>query len=180
MLHVFVNFLSVHSFYCTQNGDLTTLDKNFTPLNVLIGLDYVLFFTFFLIALHPENLHNLIDILPIALIDMLGNPPSPVPCGCQLNIQLICTFYVLLLWLVWVTFYLWIDVFTELFRLSFYICCYHPCLFLCRFGGRQIHASEDDGLINHALVRDLDEEAEWLEKFGAEIEADWVDVNFVP
>ncbi|XP_022885982.1 HIV Tat-specific factor 1 isoform X1 [Olea europaea var. sylvestris] len=40
------------------------------------------------------------------------------------------------------------------------------------FGGRQIHASEDDGLINHTLIRDLDEETDRLEKFGAELEAD--------
>ncbi|KAG6760024.1 hypothetical protein POTOM_036523 [Populus tomentosa] len=40
------------------------------------------------------------------------------------------------------------------------------------FGGRQIDASEDDGLINHALVRDHDEDAARLEQFGAELEAD--------
>lgn len=40
------------------------------------------------------------------------------------------------------------------------------------FGGRQIHASEDDGSVNHALVRDLSADAEHLEKFGAELEAD--------
>lgn len=40
------------------------------------------------------------------------------------------------------------------------------------FGGRQIHASEDDGLVNHALVRNLDEDAVRLEQFGAELEAD--------
>uniref|UniRef100_A0A5B7BCW9 Putative splicing factor U2AF-associated protein 2 isoform X1 n=1 Tax=Davidia involucrata TaxID=16924 RepID=A0A5B7BCW9_DAVIN len=40
------------------------------------------------------------------------------------------------------------------------------------FGGRQIHASEDDGTINHALVRDLEEDRERLEQFGAELEAD--------
>ncbi|XP_011009865.1 PREDICTED: splicing factor U2AF-associated protein 2-like [Populus euphratica] len=39
------------------------------------------------------------------------------------------------------------------------------------FGGRQIGASEDDGLINHALVRDPDEDAARLEQFGAELEA---------
>lgn len=39
-----------------------------------------------------------------------------------------------------------------------------------RFNQRQIHASEDDGSVNHALIRDLDEEAERLEKFGAELE----------
>ncbi|XAR65845.1 hypothetical protein NMG60_11011816 [Bertholletia excelsa] len=40
------------------------------------------------------------------------------------------------------------------------------------FGGRQIHASVDDGSINHALIRDLGDDAERLEKFGAELEAD--------
>ncbi|XP_010278734.1 PREDICTED: splicing factor U2AF-associated protein 2 isoform X2 [Nelumbo nucifera] len=40
------------------------------------------------------------------------------------------------------------------------------------FGGRQIHASEDDGSVNHALVRDLDEDAARLEQFGAELEVD--------
>eukprot|EP00268_Persea_americana_P069057 TRINITY_DN972_c0_g1_i6.p1 TRINITY_DN972_c0_g1~~TRINITY_DN972_c0_g1_i6.p1 ORF type:complete len:499 (-),score=140.50 TRINITY_DN972_c0_g1_i6:745-2241(-) len=40
------------------------------------------------------------------------------------------------------------------------------------FGGRQIHATEDDGAVNHALVRDLDEDAARLEQFGAELEAD--------
>ncbi|PPD95916.1 hypothetical protein GOBAR_DD07061 [Gossypium barbadense] len=40
------------------------------------------------------------------------------------------------------------------------------------FGGRQIHASEDDGVVNHALVRDLDEDAARLEQFGAELEAE--------
>lgn len=40
------------------------------------------------------------------------------------------------------------------------------------FAGRQIHASEDDGSVNHALVRDIDEETDRLEKFGAELEAD--------
>lgn len=44
--------------------------------------------------------------------------------------------------------------------------------FTLRFGGKQIHASEDDGSVNHALIRDWDEEAERLEKFGAELEAD--------
>lgn len=42
----------------------------------------------------------------------------------------------------------------------------------CRFGGRQIRAWEDDGSVNHALVRDLDEEVSRLEQFGAELEAD--------
>lgn len=41
-----------------------------------------------------------------------------------------------------------------------------------RFGGRQIHASEDDGSVNHALVRDLEEDAARLEQFGAELEAE--------
>nr|XP_012569991.1 splicing factor U2AF-associated protein 2 isoform X3 [Cicer arietinum] len=40
------------------------------------------------------------------------------------------------------------------------------------FGGRQIHASEDDGLINHATVRDLDEDAKRLEQFGEELEGE--------
>ncbi|XP_050115372.1 splicing factor U2AF-associated protein 2-like [Malus sylvestris] len=40
------------------------------------------------------------------------------------------------------------------------------------FGGRQIHASEDDGLVNHASVRNLDEDAARLEQFGAELEAE--------
>ncbi|XP_059438046.1 splicing factor U2AF-associated protein 2 [Corylus avellana] len=40
------------------------------------------------------------------------------------------------------------------------------------FGGRQIHASEDDGLVNHASIRDLDYDAARLEEFGAELEAD--------
>ncbi|KAF2292034.1 hypothetical protein GH714_000264 [Hevea brasiliensis] len=40
------------------------------------------------------------------------------------------------------------------------------------FGGRQINASEDDGLVNHTLVRDFDNDAERLEQFGAELEAD--------
>ncbi|XP_022742348.1 splicing factor U2AF-associated protein 2 isoform X1 [Durio zibethinus] len=40
------------------------------------------------------------------------------------------------------------------------------------FGGKQIHASEDDGVVNHALLRDLDEDAARLEQFGAELEAE--------
>lgn len=40
------------------------------------------------------------------------------------------------------------------------------------FGGKQVHASEDDGTVNHALVRDMAEETARLEKFGAELEAD--------
>ncbi|KAK9122218.1 hypothetical protein Syun_019835 [Stephania yunnanensis] len=40
------------------------------------------------------------------------------------------------------------------------------------FGGRQIHASEDDGSVNHAQVRDLEADAVRLDQFGAELEAD--------
>lgn len=40
------------------------------------------------------------------------------------------------------------------------------------FGGRQISAMEDDGLINYGMVRDAAEEAARLEQFGAELEAD--------
>ncbi|EEF49443.1 Splicing factor U2AF-associated protein, putative [Ricinus communis] len=40
------------------------------------------------------------------------------------------------------------------------------------FGGRQVHASEDDGSVNHALVRDLDQDAARLEQFGAELEGE--------
>ncbi|XP_054823905.1 splicing factor U2AF-associated protein 2-like [Prosopis cineraria] len=40
------------------------------------------------------------------------------------------------------------------------------------FGGRQIHASEDDGSVDHTAVRDYDEDAMRLEQFGAELEAD--------
>ncbi|KAK1371953.1 splicing factor U2AF-associated protein 2 [Heracleum sosnowskyi] len=40
------------------------------------------------------------------------------------------------------------------------------------FGGRQIQASEDDGLVNHAAIRDLEYDAKRLEEFGAELEAD--------
>lgn len=39
------------------------------------------------------------------------------------------------------------------------------------FGGRQIHASVDDESVNHAKVRDLDADAERLDQFGAELEA---------
>ncbi|KAG6601707.1 HIV Tat-specific factor 1-like protein, partial [Cucurbita argyrosperma subsp. sororia] len=42
---------------------------------------------------------------------------------------------------------------------------------LHRFGGRQIHASEEDGLVNHGLVRDLEADAARLEQFGSELEA---------
>lgn len=48
--------------------------------------------------------------------------------------------------------------------------CNESDCFQFRFGGRQIHASEDDGSVNHALVRDLDADAERLEAFGAELE----------
>lgn len=41
-----------------------------------------------------------------------------------------------------------------------------------RFGGRQIQASEDDGSVNHAAIRDLEYDAKRLEEFGAELEAD--------
>ncbi|OWM86165.1 hypothetical protein CDL15_Pgr010989 [Punica granatum] len=40
------------------------------------------------------------------------------------------------------------------------------------FGGRQVHASEDDGSVNHAQIRDIDAEVARLEQFGAELEAD--------
>ncbi|XP_027365394.1 splicing factor U2AF-associated protein 2 isoform X2 [Abrus precatorius] len=40
------------------------------------------------------------------------------------------------------------------------------------FGGRQIHASEDDGLVNHVLVRDLEGDAIRLEQFGTELEGE--------
>ncbi|KAI4302074.1 hypothetical protein L6164_035291 [Bauhinia variegata] len=40
------------------------------------------------------------------------------------------------------------------------------------FAGRQIHASEDDGLVNHASIRDLDDDAFRLEQFGSELEAE--------
>jgi HIV Tat-specific factor 1 len=44
-------------------------------------------------------------------------------------------------------------------------------LFLpCRFGGWQIHASEDDGSINHSLIRDYDAEVSRLDRFGEELE----------
>ncbi|XP_039835536.1 splicing factor U2AF-associated protein 2-like isoform X2 [Panicum virgatum] len=38
------------------------------------------------------------------------------------------------------------------------------------FGGRQIHASEDDGSVNHALIRDYDAEVSRLDRFGEELE----------
>ncbi|RID73494.1 hypothetical protein BRARA_B00646 [Brassica rapa] len=37
---------------------------------------------------------------------------------------------------------------------------------------RQIHASLDDGSVNHAAVRDFDLEPEWLDQFAAEVEAE--------
>ncbi|KMT14698.1 hypothetical protein BVRB_4g074650 [Beta vulgaris subsp. vulgaris] len=40
------------------------------------------------------------------------------------------------------------------------------------FGGKQIHAVEDDGSVNHALLRDYDDEGERLKKFAAELEAE--------
>ena len=41
----------------------------------------------------------------------------------------------------------------------------------CRYAKRQIHASLDDGSVNHATVRDFDLEAERLDQFAAELEA---------
>ncbi|KAF0891805.1 hypothetical protein E2562_010988 [Oryza meyeriana var. granulata] len=38
------------------------------------------------------------------------------------------------------------------------------------FGGNQIHASEDDGSINHAQIRDYDAEVSRLDRFGEELE----------
>ncbi|CAD6268872.1 unnamed protein product [Miscanthus lutarioriparius] len=38
------------------------------------------------------------------------------------------------------------------------------------FGGRQIHASEDDGSINHSLICDYDAEVSRLDRFGEELE----------
>ncbi|XP_031491071.1 uncharacterized protein LOC116258095 isoform X1 [Nymphaea colorata] len=40
------------------------------------------------------------------------------------------------------------------------------------FGGKQIHASEDDGSVNHSKIRDLDADAARLDQFGAELEAE--------
>ncbi|KAF6164656.1 hypothetical protein GIB67_032884 [Kingdonia uniflora] len=47
----------------------------------------------------------------------------------------------------------------------------------CRagFGGRQIIASEDDGSINHAQIRDLDAETARLDQYGADLEKDDAD-----
>lgn len=42
----------------------------------------------------------------------------------------------------------------------------------CRYAKRQIHASLDDGSVNHAAVRDFDLEPEWLDQFAAEVEAE--------
>lgn len=55
---------------------------------------------------------------------------------------------------------------------DFYFMIHYNSAFAFRFGGRQLHASEDNGSVNHASIRDWDEEAERLEKFGAELEAD--------
>ena len=40
----------------------------------------------------------------------------------------------------------------------------------CRFAGRQIHVSEDDGSVNHTLIRDYDAEVSRLDRFGEELE----------
>lgn len=40
------------------------------------------------------------------------------------------------------------------------------------FGGKQVRAVEDDGSVNHALLRDYNAEEERLEKFAAELEAE--------
>ncbi|KAF9587664.1 hypothetical protein IFM89_004496 [Coptis chinensis] len=40
------------------------------------------------------------------------------------------------------------------------------------FGGEQVHASMDDGSVNHALIRDLDYDAARLDQYGAELEAE--------
>jgi hypothetical protein len=45
-------------------------------------------------------------------------------------------------------------------------------IFLSRFGGKQIEAYEDTGLVNYALVRDAAEEEARLEQFGRELEAE--------
>lgn len=44
--------------------------------------------------------------------------------------------------------------------------------FLFRFGGKQIEAFEDTGLVNYALVRDVVEEEARLEQYGRELEAE--------
>lgn len=46
-----------------------------------------------------------------------------------------------------------------------------PHVWLARFGGRQISASEDNGLVNYSAIRDLAEEEVRLEQFGSELEA---------
>lgn len=49
----------------------------------------------------------------------------------------------------------------------------HFCeMFVSRFGGKQIEAYEDTGLVNYALVRDAAEEEARLEQFGKELEAE--------
>ncbi len=49
----------------------------------------------------------------------------------------------------------------------------HFCeMFLSRFGGKQIEAYEDTGLVNYASVRDAAEEEARLEQFGKELEAE--------
>ncbi|KAK8937657.1 hypothetical protein KSP40_PGU002375 [Platanthera guangdongensis] len=40
------------------------------------------------------------------------------------------------------------------------------------FGGKQIHASEDDGVIDHTRIRDHAADAERLDQFAAELDAD--------
>ncbi|CAF1886637.1 unnamed protein product [Brassica napus] len=42
----------------------------------------------------------------------------------------------------------------------------------CRYSKRQLHASLEDGSVNHAAVRDFDLEAERLDQFAAELEAE--------
>ncbi|KAL3653983.1 hypothetical protein CASFOL_003664 [Castilleja foliolosa] len=51
----------------------------------------------------------------------------------------------------------------------------HKCIELMNqrwFGGKQIQAIIDDGSVNHTLIRDLEDETDRLEKFGAELEAE--------
>ncbi|KAI3961019.1 hypothetical protein MKX01_014351 [Papaver californicum] len=51
----------------------------------------------------------------------------------------------------------------------------HKCIELMNgrwFGGRQVHASIDDGSVNHAAVRDLEYDEARLAQYGAELEAD--------
>ncbi|CDY38125.1 BnaC02g06480D [Brassica napus] len=40
------------------------------------------------------------------------------------------------------------------------------------YSKRQLHASLEDGSVNHAAVRDFDLEAERLDQFAAELEAE--------